>query len=444
MSMTMAASLLSTQSDARLAQLAAEGHDRAFEALVERYRAPLGRYLRRLLAPAMAEDVLQSSFIRAWQALRGGAEVRDVRAWLYRIAHNQAVNALRAGAEPTLPEPAPAPGADDELQRREELRSTLHEIRALPERQRTALLAVAVADRPHTDVARELGLSDGGLRQLLLRARTTLRAAATALTPPPLAGWLAAGQDSPTARIAEMAAGAGGLGVAAKVGTAVLATGVIVGGTTAVRHDAGGARTTTAASPLPAAQARPGRVAAAAASLARPSAGSAVRTRSVADAVARVPATRRRSSSSFASRTVASPRIPSAAPRQETAAAPRVHEPVAAPEHGAEAQDDTAAPKPKKDAASATPQSASSQGAASRSATGSAHANGPARTTPTKTKVKAKPKGMVPVGSSTTPSQPPGQAKAPGSSAAPKRVEESGAKNSGSARDAQADPVSHP
>jgi hypothetical protein len=49
--------LLRTQSDRRLVTLAADGHDRAFEVIVERYRRPLQRYLRRLLSEALAEDV---------------------------------------------------------------------------------------------------------------------------------------------------------------------------------------------------------------------------------------------------------------------------------------------------------------------------------------------------------------------------------------------------
>ena len=64
-------------------------------------------------------------------------------------------------------------------------------------------------------------MSDGALRQLLLRARTTLRAAATALTPYPLMSWLAGGQEATAARVAEVAAGAGGAGVALKAGAAV-------------------------------------------------------------------------------------------------------------------------------------------------------------------------------------------------------------------------------
>ena len=55
--------------------------------------------------------MLQASFVRAWQALRAGTEVRDLRPWLYRIAHNQALNTLRAAgaALPAVTEELPAP-----------------------------------------------------------------------------------------------------------------------------------------------------------------------------------------------------------------------------------------------------------------------------------------------------------------------------------------------
>jgi RNA polymerase sigma factor (sigma-70 family) len=245
--------LLRTQSDRRLAALAAAGHDRAFEAIVDRYRKPLQRYLRRLLSEALAEDVLQASFVRAWQALKSGSEVRDLRPWLYRIAHNQAVNALRA-ASAGLPEVSgveAAASTETAVQQRDELRRTLDGIGALPERQRAALVAIAVADRPHADVARELGLSEGALRQLLLRARTALRAAATAVTPYPFVGWLSAGSDATASRMAEVAAGAGSAGVAFKAGAAVLAAGAVVAGAPALRDEhpppRAAAKTTTAA-----------------------------------------------------------------------------------------------------------------------------------------------------------------------------------------------------
>src|SRR3954469_25446268 len=212
--------LLRTQSDRRLVALAADGHDRAFEAIVERYRRPLERYLRRLLSEALAEDVLQATFVRAGQARGAGTDVRELRPWLYRIAHNQALNTLRAAgsALPAVAAELPAISLEAEVERREELRAALDGIEALPDRQRAALVAIAVADRPHADVARELGMSDGALRQLLLRARTTLRAAATALTPYPVMSWLAGSQEATAARVAEVAVGAGGAGVALKGG----------------------------------------------------------------------------------------------------------------------------------------------------------------------------------------------------------------------------------
>jgi RNA polymerase sigma factor (sigma-70 family) len=231
--------LLRTQSDPRLVALAANGHDRAFEAIVERYRRPLERYLRRLLSEPLAEDVLQATFVRAWQALRAGTDVRELRPWLYRIAHNQALNTLRAAgsALPAVAAELPAISLESEFERREELRAALDGIEALPDRQRAALVAIAVADRPHADVARELGMSDGALRQLLLRARTTLRAAATALTPYPVMSWLAGSQEATAARVAEVAVGAGGAGVALKAGVAALAAGAVVAGGPALRSD---------------------------------------------------------------------------------------------------------------------------------------------------------------------------------------------------------------
>jgi RNA polymerase sigma factor (sigma-70 family) len=235
----LSSALLRAQTDDRLLALAAAGHDRAFEAIVERYRRPLQRYLRRLLSETLAEDVIQATFFSAWSSLRAGTEVRDLRPWLYRIAHNAAINALKKVGEAMeeLPESVGglATEPEAEIERRDEMRHALTIIAALPARQRTALLAVAVEGRAHSDVAAELGLTDGAVRQLVHRARNTLRTTATAATPVPLLQWmLASTGDSTIQRVAEVAAGAGGAGPAAmslKAGAAaVLATGALVTG----------------------------------------------------------------------------------------------------------------------------------------------------------------------------------------------------------------------
>ena len=100
--------LLSGVSDERLVALARAGDERAFAAIVERYRAPLLRYCRGFLPPAAAEDALQQTFINAYAALyerRRRAPV-SLRPWLYRVAHNAALNVARdpqAGARRSCP-----------------------------------------------------------------------------------------------------------------------------------------------------------------------------------------------------------------------------------------------------------------------------------------------------------------------------------------------------
>jgi RNA polymerase sigma factor (sigma-70 family) len=235
----LSSTLLRTQSDARLLALASRGYERAFEAIVERYRRPLYRWCRRFLPEARAEDAVQTAFLKAWSSLRGGTEVRDLKPWLYRIARNAALdNARKAGYDYVELTDALrlAPAPETALERRRVMRETLTGVAGLPANQRAALLRTA-AGHSRAEIARELDLSEGAVRQLVHRARTTLRAAVTALTPLPLVSWAAAmGAEAGTPaaqRIAELAAGAGSAGIASaavKTGTVVVAAGVLVAG----------------------------------------------------------------------------------------------------------------------------------------------------------------------------------------------------------------------
>ena len=227
--------LLRLQSDERLVDLVRAGHERAFEAIVERYRRPLLRHARRMLTDARAEDIVQQALMKAWSALQRGDEVRDLPAWLHRIVHNAALNALRGHREEftELRDSLVGSGGPDEvLERQMMVRETLETLAALPERQRAALLRIAVEGRSQEEVARELGLTHGAVRQLLHRARTTVRAAATAVTPLPLAVWLAAAgarAEPVAARLAEIVGAGGSAGVGATLAKAG-AIAVLAGG----------------------------------------------------------------------------------------------------------------------------------------------------------------------------------------------------------------------
>jgi len=209
--------LLRVQSDDRLVVLARSGHERAFVAIVERYRRPLHAFARRMVGDGRVEDVLQQAFVSAWTALNAGAEVRHLRGWLHQIVRNAAIAAAVGPGEDELSDTLiGADGPQAEVERRLEVRETLRNVARLPDRQRRALVGTAMEGRSREEIAASLGLSEGAVRGLVHRARTTLRAAASALTPLPVATWAAAG------------AGAGSAaGLVVKAGTAVVVSGAV-------------------------------------------------------------------------------------------------------------------------------------------------------------------------------------------------------------------------
>ncbi len=245
--------LLRTQSDARLVALARTGHDRAFDAIVERYRRPLLRACRRILPEARAEDALQQALVAAWTGLRRGDEVLELRAWLYRIVRNTALNQLRTAGydlEELVDTLGSSNDPEEEVARRAVVRETLAAVAALPERQRDALLRTAVQGHDQDEVARDLGLTDTAMRQLVHRARVNVRAAATAVVPLPAAAWFASApaRAEPIAgRIAELVTGAGTAGATvtlAKAGTVAVLAGGAVAAPSVVSDDTAAHRTT--------------------------------------------------------------------------------------------------------------------------------------------------------------------------------------------------------
>lgn len=228
--------LLRHQDDRRLTELVAAGHERAFEVIVARHRGPLLRHCERVVGASAAEDVLQQALISAHRALARGDDVRELGPWLHRIAHNAALSALRAAVAAEEPLDAAAhagsESAADAVERRERLRETVASVRALPRRQRDALLMHVGEHRSYEEIAAELGLTPGAVRQLLNRARVTLRSAVTALTPADLLLRWGATEAQAAGGFAVVA---GGAGVMAK-GAAVTATvAALAGGGAAVR-----------------------------------------------------------------------------------------------------------------------------------------------------------------------------------------------------------------
>lgn len=223
--------LLNSQSDERLVSLARAGHERAFAAIVERYRPELQAMARRLCSDGRSEDVVQQAFLSAFTALSSGCEVRHLRGWLYQIVRNTAGRSQAPACLPLDCATTSANVVEEVVQQRVLAMTALSEIARLPASQRQAMIGTALDGRARAEIARSMGLSEGAVRQLVHRARTTLRGAMTALTPWPLARLIsAAGPDAPGP--AELAAGAGAAssgGAALKLG-ALIASGTLLTG----------------------------------------------------------------------------------------------------------------------------------------------------------------------------------------------------------------------
>ena len=206
---------LRTQPDRRLVTLVREGYENAFEEIVRRYGKPLTRYAAAIVG-GRAEDVTQDAFSKALLALRrDGAEI-ELRPWLFRIVRNTALNDLRdspPSAEALAEVIAGGASPAEELERREELADLMRRLQSLPEAQRAAIVMRELEGLSHEEIASALGLSDGGARQAIYRARRSLRDGAGMLLPLPLLKALLAGAAGSPA--VEAAAGAAGVGGAA-------------------------------------------------------------------------------------------------------------------------------------------------------------------------------------------------------------------------------------
>jgi RNA polymerase sigma factor (sigma-70 family) len=225
--------LMRAQADERLIDLIRAGNERAFEAVVDRYRGPLLRHCRRFLPDGRAEDAVQQTLVRAHAGIVADVRPLRLKPWLFRIATNASIDMLRQPGwshEPLDPDVDGVERPDQAFERHEQLRATIAAVKELPPRQRDVIVLRELEGRSYEEIAEELGLTGGAVRQLLHRGRAGLRKAASAFTPPWLIERLAwsGGGEPVAARVAELTAG-GGAGIGAAV-AAVVAAGTLAGG----------------------------------------------------------------------------------------------------------------------------------------------------------------------------------------------------------------------
>jgi len=185
----------------------------AFEELVERYQHRLVAVLHHLVGNAEeAEDLAQEVFLRVYRARKKYRARCKFSTWLFTIANNLALNALRSrqrkpvvplntrDSGPLGPRPAEQLVQDSGHQpvqriQQQELAAIIRQaLDGLNERQRMAVLLNKFEDMNYAAIAEVMGLSSKAVKSLLCRARTNLRAAlqgyiymdGTPVPPPPV------------------------------------------------------------------------------------------------------------------------------------------------------------------------------------------------------------------------------------------------------------------
>ncbi|HEX5429523.1 MAG TPA: RNA polymerase sigma factor [Patescibacteria group bacterium] len=93
-----------SKSDEEVAILVQAGEVQAFGVLVERYEQKMLRYAHKFLFGYQdGEDVVQEVFLKAFTNIQGFDSSRKFSSWLYRIAHNEFINAIKKKRREPLP-----------------------------------------------------------------------------------------------------------------------------------------------------------------------------------------------------------------------------------------------------------------------------------------------------------------------------------------------------
>ena len=157
-----------------------DGDVDAFALLVERYQRPVLGFVRNMLSnPHDGEDVAQDAFLAAYRNLAGFDPRRaSFATWLFTIARNLCLNALKRKSPIFLPQTPPAAAGrtpPDDLEEKEFFECLDRGLQALPVAQRTVFVLAEFVGLSGDDIARIEDVPVGTVRSRLSRAKETLR-----------------------------------------------------------------------------------------------------------------------------------------------------------------------------------------------------------------------------------------------------------------------------
>jgi RNA polymerase sigma-70 factor (ECF subfamily) len=174
------ASATTTQTEQDLVVQAQQGNRAAFGELVQQHQRGVVNLVYRLSGdPAFAEDIAQDAFIRAWEKLDSYRPMAPFRNWLYRIATNAALDALRRQKEQVdidaVVGPAPGHGLEQTIENSQRDETIRQAVLSLPLASRSVLILREYQGLSYQEIATTLEIPLGTVMSRLNYARTTLR-----------------------------------------------------------------------------------------------------------------------------------------------------------------------------------------------------------------------------------------------------------------------------
>lgn len=162
--------------EARVIALVRAGEVDAFAEIIENYQAPIVRYLYRLTGDyEMARDLAQDTFIQAYKGILKTEAELSFRAWLYRIATNNALQHRRRkkllSFIPFTSNEHDISAADKRPGRPDEMLAINEALLKIPEEQRTCLVLHFVEGFKYREIAETLGCSEEAVRKRVARGR---------------------------------------------------------------------------------------------------------------------------------------------------------------------------------------------------------------------------------------------------------------------------------
>lgn len=175
-------------SDNEIVKLIAGRNKKIYHELVERYQTKLFSYLYRLIGnKEEAEDLLQNVFVKVYNNIKSYDTKKKFSSWIYRIAHNEAVNFLKKRSRRKLISIEDVQGSKDKLEIADtrknpidswiskELRKEMQEaLEKLPEKYKQVLMLRYYYDKSYEEMSQELKKPVNTIGTLLNRAKKKL------------------------------------------------------------------------------------------------------------------------------------------------------------------------------------------------------------------------------------------------------------------------------